>query len=251
MSITYKSVTATTPLGTTSVTIPYPPTITAGDIILLFVAGKYDTTTTPTISGFTFIGEGTGGAGSAGIDSGTCKVMAYYRIADGSETGNVVVTLTGGSSWSGQMANWSLGAGEVWETPVFTIGAKNSGGSTSLQMPGADNLNAVAGDHIFVAGVSNSDLYTLSSMSLSVPGCSTSTTLTALHWGNSSGQDTTVFRHARSMTGGPETSAPVWNSTASGSTTNSPAGVAIFVRLRASTPPPPSGRDNLLLLGVT
>lgn len=218
--------------GTTSVPVAYPTGITAGMLLILLTQGKYNPTEATTPSGWTKIGSSySGGSGSSGIDTGVVIIAAYYKIADGTETGSLTVSIPGGNSRTGAIYSFTKDAAETWDVPISTGGSKNTA-STSFQITGADNLNCVSGDFVLAAQCSNTDAFSHSSHTLSVPGCTTSTVITGNTFGTAQGQDHTFLRHGRSITGGSQTSAPVYTTTASGSVTDAPAGAGIFVRLR-------------------
>lgn len=79
---------------TDNIDINYPSTISAGDVLICYVASDQSTATqqwdgaTYFPSGFTFINE----SGSADSD---CHCAAFYKVATGSETGTENVTSAG------------------------------------------------------------------------------------------------------------------------------------------------------------
>ena len=79
--------------STSSFNVPYPSNLQAGDLILLQVTVR-DTTNTPTLqsgSGFTALYS----AENAGSGTGTPRQWIYYKFSDGTETGNLGITIGG------------------------------------------------------------------------------------------------------------------------------------------------------------
>src|SRR5687768_1079104 len=175
MAVTYRAA-GTVALGTTSLAVPHPATIVAGELLLIVVGGKYDTNPPSTPAGWNALSAFTGGSGSPGTDIGICIVQAFWKIAAGGETGNVTVTITGGNSWNGIMYAFTPGAGETINTPVESGGSFNTAG-TAFIITTASNIGCAVGDVIVCVNVTNNDLYTTSTHTITVPGCTTTSAL--------------------------------------------------------------------------
>lgn len=119
---------ASSALGATSSTIPYVG-VAAGRMALLFIAVQPSTATFGSDpAGWTKLGEKTGGmdphtsAGTA--NNNASKIGVWSKTLVGSETGNVVVTNTGGDSAAGCMSSYSTTNGG-WEALTFATGDDN------------------------------------------------------------------------------------------------------------------------------
>src|SRR4051812_24340143 len=87
--------TATIATGSGTAPTPgYPAGITAGQLLVCFLVSKYGAVTTP--SGWTLPTNGkfTGGNPAAQLtDSGDATFTVFYKIADGTETGTLTITI--------------------------------------------------------------------------------------------------------------------------------------------------------------
>lgn len=150
---------------------PTLPTHANGDRLVLVVVGKYDTTTVPTINqGWTLVGSGTGGTGSAANDTGTTFWAVYAKnAASGSETAPTVTPgATAPNSWEWICASHRPAAGDQWKDTIAasapwvraatdaTTATPLTGTATSW---GAGNF-PTAGDAIFTVGAIPTDLGT-------------------------------------------------------------------------------------------
>ena len=98
MTVTWQAL-GTYDTGTSSCAPGYPAGLAAGDLLIIGCAfGNGNDTPLDTPSGWTFIPDSLefgGDGGAYGTDSGNRGVMAFMRIADGTETGTVTVTNPG------------------------------------------------------------------------------------------------------------------------------------------------------------
>lgn len=94
--------------GTTSIALPYPTTgLASGDIFIMEIGGKYSPNTPTTPSGWTLIASKTTVDGAPGVGGdGPVYLYVYYKIASGSESGNVSVTVTGGNCVAGRITRY-------------------------------------------------------------------------------------------------------------------------------------------------
>jgi hypothetical protein len=92
MAITSGGVGTVAASSTATVTPAYPDGVEAGDGLLLVRSAKPETTVFDTPAGWTLLGDRAGGAGVFGSDTGPMLIAAYWRIADGTETGALACT---------------------------------------------------------------------------------------------------------------------------------------------------------------
>lgn len=225
-------------VGTTSLSINYPTAGGApqsGDLLLLVVFNKYPTNGPSTPSGYNTItnGQASGGEGSAGIDSGTVYVTVFSRIADGTESGAVSVSIPSGNSSAGAVLCYQKGSG-TWDFAA-TNGSDNSGNSTSWSITGAVDPGVIAGDMLIAFNAINSDGQTFSSQAMSQSGITFGTVTERVDAGTNQGDDVGGMVSDHVVSSGTSSGAPTYTATASASATNRPAGACVILRIRETT----------------
>lgn len=225
-------------VGTTSLSINYPTAGGApqsGDLLLLVVFNKYPTNGPSTPSGYNTItnGQASGGEGSAGIDAGTVYVTVFSRIADGTESGAVSVSIPSGNSSAGAVLCYQKGSG-TWDFAA-TNGSDNSGNSTSWSITGAADPGVTAGDMLIALNAINSDGQTFSSQAMSQSGITFGTATERVDAGTNQGDDVGGMISDHVVSSGTSSGVPTYTATASASATNRPAGACVILRIRETT----------------
>lgn len=216
--------------GTTSVTATYPGAITSGNLLLLAIASKYPNNVPDTPSGWTALPQASGGAGSAGVDTGSVYSTVFYKVADGTETGNFSVTIPSGNSAIASILQFARSTSQDWR--ITTTTASSNSGGTSWSATGASDLSLVAGDILIAASAINTDTVRFSGHSLSATGCTFEQIYERADFGTTLGDDcATLVTFARVATG-PSSAAPVFTSTGDSGT---PSGATLFIRLHEAT----------------
>lgn len=229
------SVSSGTPTtGTTSVALNYPASIVAGNMLVIFICNKYPNNGPTVPSGWTAPANNqwSGGAGAAGVDTGTVYATMFYKIAVGGETGTLTVTVTSGDCCSGVMYQATKVAGKIWDTPLCTGGACNTTATNPMSVTGAANLSLDAGDLVYAGFAMNGDVY--------FPVTATAATATGSTFGTqglnsgstASGQDCGFGFRRLEVSTGPSTAAPVGTCTVTTTTAAGPSGAGVFIRLR-------------------
>jgi hypothetical protein len=246
MSIAWVNTNAGITTGTNSLLVPLPGSRVVGNLLLAGVVNKYppDVPTTPTGYTLPTNGQGSGGAGSAGVDSGEVVTSIYTRIIDGTET-NPTISITNGNSAGCRMFQYSRSAGIDWDI-ACAYGVQSTGGSTAISITASQNLDLAAGDILLVITGLNSDR-ALASQVVSATGITFDTMVERSDNSIGNGDDCQLIVTEHPITAGNDTVAPVFTATANGSGTNNPAGVAIFVRLREASA---VAGDMLMLQGM-
>lgn len=219
--------------GSTSLAVPYPASIAAGDLLVLCVGNKYPTNGPTTPTGFTAPAgyQTSGGSGAAGIDTGTVYSSVYYKVATGSESGNLTVTITSGNSSVGRMFRYTKASTKTWDI-ACTNGSDNTAGTT-WSVTGAANPGLVPGDMLICSSAINTDTYTYATQAVTATGVSAWGTVTERQdSGTATGQDSHLVVSEHPVSTGTASAAPVFTMTASGTTTNRPAGATVMMRLR-------------------
>lgn len=220
--------------GTTSLSVPYPAGIQAGDLLVLAIANKYpaNSPTAPTDWVIPANGQQSGGSGSNGIDTGNVYATIMVKIATGSESGSLTVNIASGDSAVANMVLYRKAADKSWEY-VCTNGSDNSAG-TSWSVTGAANPGITAGDRMFTCSGINTDSYMFSSHALAASGVTFGAVL-ADGSGTNLGQDCFCTLTDHVVSSGTASAAPTFTMSASGTTTNNPAGATVIMRMREVT----------------
>lgn len=131
--------------ATTSLAVPYPAGISAGDLLLMWVA--VSVATVPALpAGWTSIVSGSSGTGSQSPSN-----RWYYKVATGSETGNQSVTHSNATS-RGQM--WRI-SGVDQTTPIDVVGTHTAAAiGAATTHPGV--TTTVTGAQVWASAMKNS-----------------------------------------------------------------------------------------------
>jgi hypothetical protein len=230
MSIAFSAI-STAAVGTTSAA-PTWPSVASGNLALCLVTSKYQyPTSTP--SGFTLLAQANAGAGSSGVDTGNAYSSVYYKICDGTETGTLTVTSTGGNSIIARIAiytktatDWSLASTTGSDTTV----------DTTWSATGAADPGGVANDILVVCRSANTDGAAFAGTTLTWTGITFGTLNVRANSGTTQGDDCAMVVIDRAVSSGTSSGAPVDGGTdtvvVSGS---SPAGAVVFARIREYT----------------
>ncbi len=223
--------------GVASVAVPYPASIAAGDLLILSVVNKFNPNAPTTPSGWTLQGQVAGGSGADGADVGTIITSVYTKVADGTESGNLTLTCHASNNVAlARMYRYTKGATNTWSI-VATTGSDNTAG-TAWSVTGAANPGITANDMVFVASGSNTDTYTYSLQAITATGATFGTMVERGDDVTGTGSDVALVNTEHPVTAGTASAAPVYTMTASGTTTNRPAGSSVILRLRETNTAP-------------
>lgn len=220
----------TTIAGTTSIDVPYPAGITAGQMLVLFVGTKYDPNPPATPSGWTLGASSAGGSGSSGVDTGVGDVRQYYKIADGTESGTVNLANASANVMVGRMARFTKGATKNWgvSTGFGNQNSANQNWSVSTTLTDVDN-----GDLVFSTCFVNSNVSSFSAEAITATGLTLGTETERTDFQSAMGDDMSLVAVSHPVTGGPATSAVTYAMTSSNpATTDQPAGAVVLIRFR-------------------
>jgi hypothetical protein len=224
--------------GTTSLAVPYPSGIRAGDLLVLSVANKYQTYTPTTPAGWTLPanGQGTGGSGAEGVDQGTVYATAFVKVATGTETGSQTVTITSGNSAVGRMLLVRGWGGATWDYAA-TNGSDNTV-DAAWSVTGAANPGLTAGDLVLVISAVNADTYLFNAAGLTASGITAAGQSDLFEDKTTNGNDTELLVSRHYILSGTATGAPTFAMTSTGFASGlSPAGASVFLRIRQVAPP--------------
>lgn len=217
--------------GSTSVAPSYPAGITAGQYLTLHVSSGGSSNPTPsTPSGWTLLATGTSTDGTWGLDAGPRRMTVFGKVADGTETGTLSVTITGGDTCRGTIARWTKSGSGSWVVTAY--GADDSTSGTGVSMT-FSSLEWNTGDATLVAVSQRVDGATQSSQSLTASGVTfgtrTNRASTAVTTGNDHRHVVDTFAAVTSTS--KVNAAATWSYTASAAVS---AG-GVIVRLREYT----------------
>lgn len=239
-------------VGTSSISVPYPTGITGGDMLILYMANKYPSNGPTTPSGWTLGAQASGGHGSSGVQTGNVYITAYWKVADGTETGNQAVTITSGNSAYGQILRYTKAAEKPWISPVFTSGAQNTPGLAWSVVSGADP-GLVTGDVLLALSANNTSSITWTAEACVVTGITFAAAVERRDSSTTQGDDCGILATEHTVTAGTSSGTIAYAATASGTTTDAPCGATIFVRLRedSAVRTPVFGADSTSANGTT
>jgi trimeric autotransporter adhesin len=222
--------------GSTSVVVPVPAGIVAGNYLTIEISSGATNSETPsTPAGWTLLATDASTDGTFGVDTGPRRSTVFGKVAVGGET-SVTVTITNGNTARGTMTRWVLGhAGYSWD--VVAQGANDSTSGTGVSMTTAA-ISWAVGDCASVVVGQRVDTATQSAQSLTAAGITfgarTNRATTAVTTGNDLRHVVDTFA---AVTAGAASVATTWAYTASAAVS---AG-GVIVRLR-EVPPTEFGR---------
>ncbi|MBE7419847.1 MAG: hypothetical protein HS128_19245 [Ideonella sp.] len=218
--------------GSTSVAPSYPSGITAGQYLVCVVTSGGSANPTPsTPSGWTLLATGASTDGTWGVDAGPRRVTVFGKVAAGSESGTLSVTITGGNTCRGTISRFTKSqATYSWD--VVAQGGNDSTSGTGFSAA-TSAIDWAVGDATLVAVGQRVDSATQSSQSLTASGITfgtrTNRASTAVTTGNDHRHVVDTFA---AITAGSGSAAPTWAYTASASV----SGGVVIVRLREVAP---------------
>lgn len=239
MTISY--IGAGTPTYSTSNPTPDVPAHLVGDLIILAVGTKPDTTPATTPAGWTLLGATAGGTGSTGIDTGPMRVGIFYKIATTTSESPGTITITGNNVSAAQTFVYRK-TQMLWDIAGTGAADTSTGSPHSAVMP--LNPGLTVSDELFAIGVIPTDVTTpsqFSAQTVSATGMTTVNLTELVEWDTSSGQDMGGWIARGPVVTGTATAAPTVSATAGGTTTNV-AGPIFLVRIREM--PNPSSSDS-------
>lgn len=222
--------------GGTSVSPAYPASIVAGDLLVLIIGMKPSVANGGSVtipSGWTQIISITGAGGygtTLAVDRGNTNLFTFYKVAVGTESGSLLVTLaTNDVSWA-QMYRLSNATG-LWSI-AGTIGSDTTAGNVSIAF-GADP-GVTAGDYILGAMCIPTDVTTpnqFSAEAISQSGITFGTVTEISEPDSNTGNDIGGFTYQATVNSGTSSGVPTLTATAGGTTTNV-RGPGVFIRVR-------------------
>jgi hypothetical protein len=151
------------------------------------------------------------------------------RVAIGTESGNLSVSIPSGNSAIGAMARYTKGGG-VWSYAAAN-GADNTQG-TGWSITGNSDPGMAGGDMVVVCSGVNGNGPTFTSHAIAQGGVIYGTASERVDAGTSNGEDSKVVMSDHRVTSGTSTGAPTYTMTGNESGANSPEGSSVLLRIR-------------------
>lgn len=241
-AITYSSAGAIT-YGTASpLSVAYPSGIVSGDLLVLIVGMKPNTAgsgnssvTTP--AGWTALGSIYGATGTIGVDTGPTNLFTFYRVANGTETGTLSVSMTGQNVAWAQIYRFT--GNTSWSVAQAT--GTDTTGNATVSIAFGTNPGVQQGDYILAAMCVPTDVGAgnqFSAQAFTQSGVTFGTVTEISEPYSASGSDIGGFVVWTSVSTGTATGNPTMTATASGTTGNI-YGPGVFIRIRETNPPVP------------
>lgn len=219
--------------------VAYPASTGAGDLLVLLIGMKPSTANSGSVNipyGWTNITSLTG-AGGYGVtlaaDTGNTNVFAYYKVAEGTESGNLTIATNISSVVWMQMYRLS-NTTQDWDVAGTTGQDTTTGTAVSIAM--SADPGVTAGDFILGAMVIPTDVSTPSQFSAEAftqAGVTFGAVTEIVEPDTTTGNDLGGFIVRSSVSSGTSSGAPTLTATAGGTTTNV-MGPGIFIRIRAT-----------------
>lgn len=224
---------------TSTVDVPFPAGIQAGDLLLLSIASRLGSTAIDAETGWTLLNSANvatseGTAGTEGADAGGVRVTVFYKIADGTETGNVTVANAGTATLSktGSISRYTKPGWATWDLASTT--GKDVAGGTAYSAAMAADPGIAVGDILFVATALNGDTANWGSQDVTGTGLASALTAERAENLSSGGNDVELVTTEHDVTAALTSGVPTFVATGSAGTLE---GASVLVRLRATGTP--------------
>lgn len=224
--------------GTTSLSVPHPTGIQPDDLLVLVIVNKYPTNAPTLPTGWVALSnnQANGGSGASGIDTGSVYTTIFVKIADGTESGNLAVTITSGNAARGRMFRYAKSKGMKWDL-ACAQGADNTAG-TDWSVTGGSDPGMQAGDVVLVGSGTNTDAYSYKNQKITQTGVEYDPgVIEREDSGGSNGDDLALVVSEHRILSGTSSAAPIFTMTSQNTAANRPAGGSVFLRIRQVATP--------------
>lgn len=223
--------------GSTTVGLSYPLGIElapVGSLVVFAIACKPGTIVPTCPAECFFLGEQWGGPVSSGTDTGRARIVLFGRITDGSETGGLGAPIPGGNSAAACIVVFEKDLKSDWH--VQTVSGDDLVGGVAYSFDAFSPLGVRPGDVVAFFSASNTDVvYSDLGVTCSDPAVVLNLSAPYGHITSSStttGQDCGVEAGCVAVTSGRANVIFNVSRVSATSTSNSPEGAMVFLRLR-------------------
>lgn len=240
--------------GTTSISPTFPSGITAGQLLVAIVTIREASNSYALIAnpGWTGIGEIFSTFGSVGADAGPIRSYAFFRVADGSESGSLTISVPASTSAAGAVFRFSSSLGTAAEWNIEWASGEDTSSGTGYSVactPHAPRLTAgwiAPGDVLFVHAAKPSDSGSWASQSITSTGLTIGSSSEVLDYTTSFGNDLSVCAWHATVSSGTQSSSTVTVS----ATITASYGPAMVFRIR-DVAPSPANADVPVIVGYS
>jgi MSHA biogenesis protein MshQ len=220
--------------GTTSLSVDYPASIAAGEMLLLFIGSKFNTSSHSPPGDWNPLDADAAGVGNEfGSDSGTVVASVYWKIADGTETGSITVGVTSGNVAQAFICRYNRTAGSGWDLAATTA-RWTTDNTNPISVTFDDNPGMTAGDVVAIFAALNANLPSnISVTTLAATGATVFSPLQRRFTATGTGGDMLVSLYDYEITAGPSSAAPTWQATKNSNAGGE--GPILLVRLREAS----------------
>lgn len=242
MALAFGSAGSVSSAGTTSLSVPYPSSISAGDLLVMCIVNKQIAATPTTPSGWTLRHTQTGGypdPDAGGSNSGHVRTSIYTKVADGTESGNLSVTITSGNSAGGRMFRYT-GSGSYefdsaggdaeygWTNNIYIEVDPSNNTLTGVDVASGDLVLIVYGSNSARIDLTNNQTHTQSGATFSAATIRT----TANGEKFSIGNNCSLWVAERSVTAGSSSAAITTRVQNTSQASDDPCGAIVVLRMR-------------------
>lgn len=219
----------------TSLAVPYPAGVTASQMLVTFIAGRYSNSSVTTLTGWLSRTDqgaaGNGGTGTNALNTGTSKARIFSKQADGSETGSATWAVSG-NNFQAVTSRFTKTAGNSWDI-LGAVGIDTTLG-TAYSATAATALTLQPGDILVAISLIAADTPTFSGQGFTAAGITFGAgTIDVADSASVQGSHQRAGIYRATVTAGTATVAPTFAMTLSGAD----SGCTAFVRLREIPPP--------------
>jgi hypothetical protein len=226
-TITYTAASAT------SVTPTMPSGYTTGNLLVIVIGTKPDTSTPSTPSGWSLAGTSAGGTGSQGASTGPVRCTVFYKVATSASETAPAITITSNNV---SFAQSFYLTGTVGAFVLATAAGSDTTTGTGWSVTCSTNPGLTTNDFIFSIAVIGDDAATWSAEAATATGATISSLTEINEYTTGNGNDIGGFIARGTVTAGTSSANPVLTATAGGTTTGT-QGVGMIVRIRETIPP--------------
>lgn len=225
---------ATSNSGGTGLTVAAPFFQDSNNLHIAYIGLKPFSAIPEPALGWTLLAVETNGTTASGNDTGSVKVVVYYKFGILTETEETTVgdgpfitfPVDTNTVWMATIHSYFGHPSTPWAVPTAQVGSDSTHGA-NYSATGGGQLGAVAGDVVQAFTFLNSDAGTPSSLSLSISGLTLGSLTTVANTDTTSGHDAAFILVEAEVSSGTEAGAPVFTFSNASST----SGSTVFILL--------------------
>jgi hypothetical protein len=219
--------------GGTAPIADYPAGIQAGDLLILMIENKYPPNAPVNPTGWKFEAQISGGSGVAGPGTGQVTTTVYTKVADGTETGSLALSIpSGNSSVARIMSVRSDRGGRIFYDIAVGTAAQNTGNTVNWSSTTSQNMELTVDDFMVAVNGININTYTYTPYTFTQTGTTFGARNQRTSTATSGGGTSRLQVATCSVTAGGANLPVTYGMTSSGSAVDNPAGSTVILRIR-------------------